>query len=210
MNLDEAMTICRTAPATYTLDETNHAELYNFLSKFNFPSGARIVELGCCAGRTSLILAYLSKYKNWDFHAVDCFVLNAEHEYRQVMDNSKLPYTLHVNWTSSITVPTKPTLTEVPWDAPIHFLFIDASLNEPWFSGDCRKWIPFVVPGGIVAFDDWPGNIENGALVDNLFVDGTGAHDAIKIYGSQFTTNWIDLGWCGRVRIKQKPYDDAI
>lgn len=198
MNLNDAMAICRTAPATYTLDDSNHIELYNLISKINFPSGARIVELGCCAGRTSLLLAYVSKYKNWDFHAVDCFILSREDEYRRVMNDSQLPYTLHVNWTSDCTVPQRADLYEVPWSSPVHFLFVDASHTEPWFSADCRKWLPWVVPGGIVAFDDWPADFNP---------DRPDAHDAIAIYGERFTQDWFDLGWCGRVRIKQRPHE---
>lgn len=197
MNIEEAMNVCRTAQDKYTLDDNNHAALYELLAKQSFPDGANIVELGCCYGRTSLILAYVAKHKNWDFHAVDCFILSPEADYRNVMNNSNLPYTLHVNWTSGCTVPQRADLYEIKWDSLVHFLFIDASHNEPWFSADCKKWLPWVAPGGIVAFDDWPAEE----------VTGAGAHDAIAIYGEQLTKDWVDLGWCGRVRIKQKPYE---
>ena len=121
--------------------------------------------------------------------------MSLEQTYRDVMNQSELPYTLHVNWTSSCPVPGRQNLVEVEWNSPIHFLFIDASHNEPWFSADCKKWLPLVAPGGIVAFDDWPAEV----------VTGTGAHDAIAIYGEEYTKDWVDLGWLERVRIKQKP-----
>lgn len=197
MNVEEAMSICSKAKEMYTLDYNNHIMLYEFLVKQSFPEGAKVVELGCCYGRTSLLLAYIAKHKNWNFHSVDCFVLSPESEYLDVMNKSELPYTLHVNWTSSCVVPQRANLTEVQWDSFVHFLFIDASHNEPWFSADCKKWLPLVTPGGIVAFDDWPPVEEP--------LTGIGAHDAIGIYGEQLTHDWIDLGWCGRVRMKQKP-----
>jgi len=74
MNLDEALAVCKTAQDLFTLSENNHKLLYNFLEKQSFPEGAKIVELGCCYGRTSLLLAYIAKHRNWDFHSVDCFV----------------------------------------------------------------------------------------------------------------------------------------
>ena len=196
MNLTKAMEYVYLAQATYTLTEYEHGALFEFLSHENYRIGSNIVEVGCCYGRTSLLLAYIAQQKKWKFTAIDAFILSTEAEYLEVMDESKLPYNLIVGRTSPALIPQRPGMREVEWNQPIHFLLIDASHNEPWFSSDCEKWIPHIVHGGIVAFDDWAD--------PNLTEEEGNPHWAVAHYGEIYTKDWIDLGWVGRLRIKRK------
>jgi hypothetical protein len=139
-------------------------------------------------------MAYIAKHLDLEFHAIDCFVLCKEEQYRKTLDATGLPYNLHVGTTSSVTQGAPSGMVEVPWKDPVSFLLIDAAHNEPWFSADCRKWLPLIESGGIVAFDDWaePNPVGN-------------AHWAIAHFGEMYTKDWEDLGWIGnRLRIKRK------
>lgn len=199
MDKAEAMRLLEHAAPEMTLEPEQHAAVYDAM--VNEPSlrpGGVVLELGVCCGRTSILLAYIAKHKQMAYHGIDIFAICKEEEYRKAMDATGLPYTLHVGWTTSEKSPFAPDMPEVQWDTPINFLFIDASHTEPWFSADCKKYLPLVVPGCVVAFDDWrPEYAEYPE----------GAANAIPLHLAEaFTAGWEDLGWIdNRIRLKRKP-----
>ena len=193
MDKEEALKLSELATPMYTLDA--HDELYDLVASLDIKPGDVLMELGCAFGRTSIILAYIAKHRGAEFHAIDCFILSPEEEYRKALNASGLPYNLHVGLTTGVGSPNHPHLKEVSWDREIAFLFIDAAHTEPWFSADCIKYLPLLKKGGVVAFDDWADPNTEG-----------NAHFAVAHFGQMHTEGWDDLGWYAkRLRVKRKP-----
>jgi|GEM_PF-6440120 len=52
----------------------------------------------------------------------------------------------------------------IPWELPIDVLFLDGDHTEEGCTADCVRYLPFVVKGGIICFDDYTqeNNPNNG------------------------------------------------
>lgn len=145
-----------------------------------------VVELGVCHGRASAMLAYLAQGTGGAYHGVDDWRLEGSmQEVSDRLETIGLPHTLHHSDTRTL-----------PWDDPIDVLLIDAGHDEQNVSADCAKWIPWVVAGGYVVFDDWPPSVVRSD--DN-------PHWAVAVYGEAATTGWQSWRGPGRVMVKRKP-----
>ncbi len=175
-------------------------------------SGGVIVELGVCNGRASVFLATVANALEQEYYGIDCFVLaGSEAKFRSLMLRYRLNYTLLVGGTSSDV--EHAGAKKVPWnnDRLIDLLIIDASHTEPWFSQDCRRWLPLVKPGGYVYFDDW-GIKNNGealtakeAIACSTPGPTHNPHWPIPYYGTKYTQGWEDLGMISRGKLMRKP-----
>lgn len=195
MNKEEILRSIESCTGMYTLEPHQHAALHDLL--VDDPAlgpGGIILELGVAFGRTSILLAALAEKHQMEYHGIDIFILCKEQEFRKAMDATGLPYTLHVGFTTGQLWDALPDVKEVPWNKPISLLFVDACHQDPWFSADCRKYLPLVEPGGLVVFDDWE-------------TDPAGPHIDVATQGEKYTADWETVAWLDeRIMIKRKAH----
>lgn len=176
----------------------------------------KIVELGVCHGLCSVVLVDLAERFLGEYYGIDCFILDAtEEEWRDTIKKkfgvgTQQRAHLWVGGTSSRVEVRGKWLEEVPVIKDIDLLVIDASHTEPWFSEDCRKWLPQVKPGGLVIFDDW-GVREDGPIPwhEAYLAQGEGPnhnpHWAIPFFGTLYTIGWELVATVDRDVVMRKP-----
>lgn len=195
----------------YGIPENEREGVY-YAAMNSTPKHGLIVEIGVCWGLTSVALAAAAKIQEAEFHAIDPFLLEGSPaEFSAMMDRKGLPYFLHVGGASSDCF----GFAEIGWmpDRGINFLLIDGAHNEPFVSLDCRKWLPLVASGGVVAFDDWGLDPATGRpyTADEAWKHRDNAekphnpHWAIPYFGTMYTEGWEDAGNVGRVVMRRKP-----
>ncbi len=52
-------------------------------------------------------------------------------------------------------IPATTTAAAAVWSGPIDFLYVDADHSHDGTLADLRAWVPYVVPGGVIAGDDY-------------------------------------------------------
>lgn len=146
------------------------------------PGVGKIVEIGSAWGRSTVCLAAGSKVAHRervtaiDPHTGDNWYL--EEEGAGPID-SFAEFTKNLrafqvdDWVKPIRA-TSETAAEGPPE-PIRLLFIDGLHTYEGVSADVRDWVPRLIPGGIVVFDDYPNpdpTVGVRRAVDDLLVSG--------------------------------------
>lgn len=185
----------RTFPNRYSLWEQEQAAVYRQAMKLG--PGQVAVEVGICNGKTSAVLAYAARERGFEAFGVDAFLLDSNpDEIRARMKELDLPFTLFYARTSPEPIPQRPGLPLVEWSRPIDFLIIDASHTDPWVSSDHDFWLPFVKPGGFVAFHD----------INCVRSNPAGPHEDAYRAMVRDTSDWCtESVTCSRFVIKSKP-----
>ena len=107
------------------------------------------VELGCYAGRTSIILASeLGISPDVRYYAVDNFAINGSSIRKDTIERFK-KYSI----ITFMEMTTNKAAAE--FFSPIDWLLIDADHQDHSILEDCQHWLPKVRSGGIVAFHDY-------------------------------------------------------
>ena len=122
-----------------------------FLYKLSYHTegNGEIVEIGTNVGKTAIALAYGQKVKNGKrIHSIDIY----EHPHIQ----SNLEKAGVTDYVDRIVLPSHKAAKH--WDKPIELLWIDGDHSYRGVCADIRNWSDFVVPGGIIAFHDYPGH----------------------------------------------------
>lgn len=166
----------------YGLDIEKKKMLFWLLRKS--APGSMFVELGVCHGGTAALLALVASRTGGYYVGIDNWSL--EGSYEEVAELLKDCDGVKLVQGSTHDVPLVPE---------IDFLLIDAGHDEANVSVDCRRWIPCVRRGGLVAFDDFP--------------TGPGwkesAHWAVRHYADEATAEWeLVAAWNGMV-VRRRP-----
>lgn len=153
----------------YSASEEQQRALFNEAVKLK--EGDWIVELGVCNGRTAAILSSAAKLFGANYIGIDHFGLeNTAAGIWALFKKYNLPGMI---WDVNTHV------AGLAWSSPISLLFIDAGHDEDNVRKDIELWLPWVKPGGVVAFHDW----------DEPF-DRSSAHWAIRFYGEKSVEGW--------------------
>lgn len=170
----------------YSLDD--HRRMMLFWCAETIQDGL-IVELGVCHGGTGLMLSYVASCTNSRYYGVDNWSLEGSYEQVVQLFTENLPYppswTLINGNTHDVPLPK----------LPISMLFIDAGHDEANVGPDCERWIPLVMPGGIVAFDDYPQGADWRES----------CHYAVREYADMYTHNWDHIGSWEGLLIRRAP-----
>jgi predicted O-methyltransferase YrrM len=150
----------------------------------SIPPGGVIVELGVCHGRMARLLARVAAEKAGSYLGIDDWSL----------EGSMAAVAAHLDafplqhWTL-----IEGKTQEVP---PSHsnLLFIDAGHDEANIKPDCERWIPYLTPGGLVAFHDY-----------NPTEEPPSCHWAVRHYADRHTGDWPLIGYWGGLLIRRRP-----
>lgn len=113
------------------------------------PKGSLIVEIGCEYGRSTSILAQISKADGHTLHCIDPFFdINSAAVFMAMMRRVNAPFTMHVMKSADA-----PQFN----DPAIMLLHIDGDHSEAGIVQDCEL-LPFVDELGIVLFHDYARN----------------------------------------------------
>lgn len=118
------------------------------LSK-NTTGAGEVVEIGTHIGKSTIAIAFARKEKNGNpIHTVDPF------EHPDIVRN------LEAAGVSEfvIRLVRRSTRAAKKWDRPIELLWIDGNHTSLAIAADIRAWSGFVIPGGKMAFHDYPGH----------------------------------------------------
>jgi len=129
--------------------------LYN-LSKNTKGKGA-VVEIGTCAGKSTIALAHAQKEKNGRKIVTIDIVEHADLKNNLSKANVEDYVTRLIN---------KSKLVASNWSEPVELLWIDGGHSYPAVETDIKSWAALVIPGGIMAFHDYPsqGGAELGSV----------------------------------------------
>lgn len=147
-----------------------------------------IVELGVCHGGTGLMLAYVASCLGSNYLGVDDWSLEGSYENVVSLFAANLvsppAWTLIKGKTQEVSLPSR----------PINMLFIDAGHDEANVFRDVERWVPRVMPGGIVAFDDYP---QGPDWLDSC-------HWAVRQAAENVTASWEHIGSWEGLLIRRK------
>ena len=149
------------------------------------PERACTVEIGVYAGRSASLSLQLQPDRQLDIHLIDNWAWRAEIATqtfsRLIIDHFiEVPFTLH-RMRSDYLGPQ--------WNLPIDFLHVDGWHDMPGVEPDCQLWLPWVRPGGIVAFHD---SFDPAVAI------------CIEKYVKE--TGWTLIGEAGRTTAWEKPH----
>lgn len=154
----------------YSMRDDQHKLLFKYAQKV--PKGGLILELGIAHGKTAALFALVGRDRNLDYIGIDDFSLEGTfEEVTQTMES--------LDGTGGWSIYNSRT-QDFNWSLPIDLLFIDGGHDEANVKPDCEKYVPFVKPGGIVIFDDWPQSEDD-------------PHWAVGKYGTIATEGWESL-----------------
>lgn len=187
MNYETAQAMMASVDPHYSLSDEKHALLWKYASQV--PWRPDILELGVCHGRTAVMLCYIAREQRGYYCGIDNFSL--EGTAASIMTRLETMGRRHIEW--DIYDMTTQTAAKT-WELPLDFLFIDAGHDPQNVSHDCDKFVPFVKPGGIAAFDDYedPYNPDS-------------AHWAVRFYADKATEGWERLDWTHGMLIARRP-----
>jgi predicted O-methyltransferase YrrM len=160
------------------------------------PGSGAIVEIGSAWGRSTICLARGSKSAGREHvHAVDSQLRSGEpRRWRgagvqkgmrrtssgDAGTGSRLPWLLSNlrrfgvdDWVEPI-VSTSASASSLPLDG-VRLLFVDGSHTYEGVRGDIEAWLPRVIPGGVIVFDDYFGTKPTWGVrraVDELLSSG--------------------------------------
>lgn len=149
----------------------------------SLPIGSNILEVGIANGRTAAMLSCVATNNGLNYYGIDPWFLNDGEPVKKKLDEHSLKYTLFETVSANVN-----------FDKPLHLLFIDGGHDEANVSVDCDKFIPLVVKGGYVAFDDYedPYNPDS-------------PHKAVRLNADRHTEAWVYCGhYGGRLLIRRK------
>jgi methyltransferase family protein len=134
---------------TYTTAELR--ALANELVKL--PKGSTVMEIGVYGGRSASLFFQLQKDLKLHIHLIDTWgwdsVRGLATFTKLVLDNfMDVPFTLYRMASEQASYVT----TE--GDFYFDFLHIDGWHDMPGIDTDCRMWLPWLLPNGVVAFHD--------------------------------------------------------
>lgn len=122
-----------------------------FLYELSFATQGRgeIVEIGTCAGKSTIALAYGQQVKEDGkrIHTIDI------EQHPDIIKNLK---DADVSDQVRLII-ERSTVLGPNWDQPIELLFIDADHRYKGIISDIGLWCKHVTPGGKVALHDYPG-----------------------------------------------------
>ncbi|MBN1493548.1 MAG: class I SAM-dependent methyltransferase [Candidatus Omnitrophica bacterium] len=106
-----------------------------------------IVEIGTCAGKSTIALGYAQKERGGNpIITIDIY------EHPDVGSNlKKAGVDMYVT-----RVLKRSSLVAVEWKRPIALLWIDGDHRKNGVISDIRNWSKYVIPGGFMAFHDYP------------------------------------------------------
>lgn len=122
--------------------------LYDYLLKLS--GNARIVEIGVQYGRSSSLIAEVSKDKGFHFTAVDNWLEDVSTEARKNFESqiSKYKWNVVKLWMDS-------SLAFRLYDNKIDLIHIDGDHEYEGVLADINNWLPKVRRGGFALFDDY-------------------------------------------------------
>lgn len=147
------------------------------------PRSGAIVEIGSAWGRSTVFLASGSKAAGRerviaiDPHTGDDWFLESEgleridssQEFRRNLARFEV-----ADWVELIQM-TSHEAAKLPDPRPIRLLFIDGLHTYEGVADDIRHWVPRVVPGGVIVFDDYDNDDPGVGVrqaVDELLASG--------------------------------------
>jgi len=124
------------------------------LSKRTQGSGS-IVEIGTCAGKSIIALAYAQQEKNGvKSNTIDIF------EHPEVERNLKKAGV--ANYANRML--GRSSVLAANWHEPIELLWIDGDHRYNGVVADIKGWSRYVITGGVMAFHDYPGHRRTGEV----------------------------------------------
>jgi len=182
MSWEEAIKGAKTIDDVYSMEEEQQRVLYKLACEL--PEKSVMLELGVCRGKTAAVLCYVAKHRDLTYYGIDDFSLGGSlPQVQKCLDDLDLPHNIVEGKTQ-----------DVPWEASIDLLIIDAGHYEEPVKSDCEKYIPFVKPGGYVAFHDYEKEFNQKS-----------AHWAIHFYAEKITGKWKTYVLSNNLLIRQKP-----
>lgn len=137
-----------------------------FLRDLAASAPGNIVEIGCYRGRSTIALAT----GLGDDHSRMVYSIDPHREARGVFGGSFSPEDRVAYYRNMLgsNIAARVALINLPsgqvarcWEGTVGMLFIDGDHRYEAVRADAEAWLPHVVRGGIIAFDD-AGNPENG------------------------------------------------
>lgn len=154
---------------------TRDAQLLHQLAR-NGPGRGNIVEIGSAYGLSTMVLADGARRAGRDkVYTIDPHSFyGSEAEMRANFDRHGM-----TNWITAVVSESGPAAKSLKV-GPIRLLYIDGLHTYEGARADIKDWVPKVVPGGIVVFDDYfdeRPEIGVRAAVDQLLSTGEVAPD---------------------------------
>lgn len=172
-SVDELVAFSATVEGQGTEDHQNctctTAELRLLANRLvELPRHSNVVEIGVYGGRSASLLFQLQQDLDLDIHLIDNWSWDNDRALRTftrlILDNfNEVPFTLHKMRSDHLGV---------FWPLHIDFLHIDGWHDIDGIRPDCELWLPWVVPGGVVAFHD--SDCEPVAQCIEKYVKSTG------------------------------------
>lgn len=188
MDWKECQEVTKDFNMHYSMTEPQHKIIFDLAS--TLPEHSNVLELGVCNGKTFAILLYCRRLLGFHLFGVDTFQLQRPEtgddtlsEVVEKLNRIDTRYTLFIQDTRKLD-----------FDLSLHLLIVDAGHDEANVSVDCAKYVPLLVPGGLVAFHDFPPND-----------DRSDCHWAVRYYGNMATPGWEEVTYYGGLMIKRRP-----
>jgi predicted O-methyltransferase YrrM len=137
-------------------------ERWLFKTAWSLPDGATIVEIGSYKGRSTCCMALACRGTAKRIFAIDTFEGN-DSDFQYSGFFPEFQANLERCGVSRYVKPVRGWSSEVAreWRPNINMLFIDGSHQYEDVLADFENFLPFVVPGGVIALHDianaWPG-----------------------------------------------------
>lgn len=188
MTWEEVLRLARKANDHYSLSEREQELVYELAC--TIPEGGRIVELGTCWGKTSVVLACAAKEREGNYLGIDNFSLEGSQKEVVALLNNTVGEDAFWGIAQEDTHASR-------WKVygDIDLLLIDAGHDEENVRQDCEIWIPQVRPGGIVVWDDvahGPGWRDS-------------CHAAVRESLEKWAGEWEHIAEYGKVWARRKP-----
>lgn len=134
------------------------------------PLRGSLLETGTGYGDSARFFSQL--LPRWKIYTVDAFGLYGDGRIYQHLDHDRVKAVLARYAGGNNVIQILGNSCEVPWELPLDVLYIDADHTEEGCRRDFEHYAPFVLPGGLVIFDDYvqDNNPANGVkrVVDSL------------------------------------------
>ena len=142
------------------------------------PGEGAIVEIGSASGRSTICLARGSKAAGRErVYAVDLHIRGTLRAFERNVRRFGVD-----DWVVTVVAPSD-AVADVPAD-PVRLLFVDGSHTYERVRGDIEAWLPRVVRGGVLVFDDYFGTKPGWGVrpaVDELVASGVVRSSLVRV-----------------------------
>ena len=125
------------------------------------PTGAQLLEVGSYQGKATVLLGLVAKSANQSIkvYAVDPHdgILGSRDQGLHAFEPSYEAFMQNIRKAGLMetVVPVQSRSEEVDWDLPLSLLLIDGLHDYTSVCTDYRKFSPYLIPGGYIAFHDY-------------------------------------------------------